>query len=166
MKTPWRWRAWPVLGLGWILAVSYASASGRANAEQPGSSDPACRKSTVSASRMTSSGRLIHVDTFPAGVEIRGRYLTLFDDNKDGRIDGHDARFRDSIGFRDRNDPRAPVRAPREARIKRVYLSARGASLDRRGERPVKVYALSCFGLAQLVKPARPIGRGSKQSPT
>ncbi|UAL10963.1 hypothetical protein [Caulobacter segnis] len=137
----------------WIAVALVVFVGARADAGQSGSSDPACRKSTASASRMTSSGRLIHVDTFPAGVEIQARYLPYFDDDKDGRIDGGDVRFRDSIGFRDRDDPRAPVRTPRESRIKRVYLSARGASLDRWGRRPVKVYALRCFGMAQPVEP-------------
>lgn len=166
MKPPRRLMTLSMLGAGWIAALSAAPGGGRAEAGQPGSSDPACRQSTVSASRMTSWGRAIHVDTFPAGVEIQARYLPDFDDNKDGRIDSRDVRFRDSIGFRERDDPRAPVRTPREARIKRVYISARGASLDRRGERPVKVYARLCFGMAQVVKPARPIGRGSKPTST
>jgi hypothetical protein len=154
MKTPRRMIASSVLRAGWIVAVLVAASAAPVDAGQAGSSDPACRKSTVTASRMTSMGRLIHVDTFPAGVEIERRYLSLFDDNKDGRVDARDARFRDSIGFRDRDDSRAAVRTPREARIRRVYLSARGASLDRRGQRPVKVYALRCFGMAQVPRHA------------
>jgi hypothetical protein len=166
MKTPRRGIALSVLGAGWIAAALVACGAPSASAGQAGSSDPNCRKSTVSASRRTDKGRTIRVDVFPAGVEIDGRYLWMFDDNKDGRIDSRDVRFRDSIGFRDRNDPQAPVRTPREARIRRVYISARGASLDRRGERPVKVYARLCFGMAQVVKPVRPMGRGSKPTRT
>ncbi|USQ95690.1 hypothetical protein [Caulobacter sp. RL271] len=85
MKTPRRMIASSVLRAGWIVAVLVAASAAPVDAGQAGSSDPACRKSTVTASRMTSMGRLIHVDTFPAGVEIERRYLSLFDDNKDGR---------------------------------------------------------------------------------
>lgn len=153
MNSPHRLPKAPDLGARWFAVLLMgASATGAVAGTQP--NDPACSASTVTSEQMTSMGRVIHVDTWPAGVEIDARRLPLFDDNKDGKLDTRDARFRDSIGFR--TDPRSPVRPPSELGIRRVYLSSRGASLDREGKRPTKIYARSCFGMAQLVAPKRP----------